>query len=317
MDVDLRHCRCALALAEHRSFRRAAVALGITQPSLSRTIQQLEGEVGATLFTRSREGIEPTDVGRVFLVRAQEVVARATDLTHEMELIGGAELGELRIGASVYALDIYIADAVARMAREHPAVTLVVVPDVSENLVMRLRRREFDLIIADAAVCEPKSEFDLETLTWHQVHFVVRSGHPLLTSEAPTLQEILSFPLLTTSRTAPDILSAMHEARGTPPASAARPFPAVRCDSMAASRSVVANSDCVCWLPMNVIAEDLRAGRLAVVPFDTSHFGRAYSIITIANRTPDSAARAFMGFLRESDAAAALVNNGPGSGPER
>ena len=64
MDLELRHHRHALALAEHRNFLRAARALEISQPALSRSIQELERRMGATLFSRARGGVAIAPVAR-------------------------------------------------------------------------------------------------------------------------------------------------------------------------------------------------------------------------------------------------------------
>ena len=81
--MDVRQLRYALALAEHQHFGRAAAAVGIAQPPLSKAIAQLEGEVGARLFDRTRQGVFPTAAGDALLARArridQELTAAALD----------------------------------------------------------------------------------------------------------------------------------------------------------------------------------------------------------------------------------------------
>jgi len=81
--MDVRQLRYALALAEHQHFGRAAAAVGIAQPPLSKAIAQLEGEVGFRLFDRTREGVFPTAAGEALLARArridQELTAAAVD----------------------------------------------------------------------------------------------------------------------------------------------------------------------------------------------------------------------------------------------
>lgn len=73
--MEARHLRYAVALAEHAHFGRAATALGIAQPPLSKQIAALEREVGARLFDRTRRGVFPTAAGTAFLVRARAALA--------------------------------------------------------------------------------------------------------------------------------------------------------------------------------------------------------------------------------------------------
>ena len=98
MSIDLRLLRHAQALAEHGSFSRAAEALDIAQPSLSRGIKELETRVGLPLFIRSRSGHEPTDFGRVFLQHAAEVLSQVGDLEREVALAKGLGTGEVAVG---------------------------------------------------------------------------------------------------------------------------------------------------------------------------------------------------------------------------
>ena len=74
MALDLHQLRQALALLEHGSFVRAAAALHISQPALSRSIQALERNFGNELFLRSASGVVPTDVGRLYLERARDLL---------------------------------------------------------------------------------------------------------------------------------------------------------------------------------------------------------------------------------------------------
>ena len=93
MAIELRLLQCALVLAEHKNFARAAKAVNVSQPTLSRNIQEIERRIETQLFERGTGGVVPTDAGEIFLEHAREVVARAADLNREMELLRGLEKG--------------------------------------------------------------------------------------------------------------------------------------------------------------------------------------------------------------------------------
>ena len=80
MALELQQLRQVIALAEHGSFVRAAAALHISQPALSRSIQNLEQRFGSELFLRSSGGVVPTDVGRLYLERARDLLRMADEL---------------------------------------------------------------------------------------------------------------------------------------------------------------------------------------------------------------------------------------------
>ena len=83
MAMELQQLRQVVALAEHRSFVRASAALHISQPALSRSIQNLERRFGSSLFLRSAAGVVPTDLGRLYIERARDLLRMADELESE------------------------------------------------------------------------------------------------------------------------------------------------------------------------------------------------------------------------------------------
>src|SRR6202000_2974057 len=126
MDIELRLLQCALRLAEHSNFARAAKALHMSQPSLSRNIQELERRLGVSLFLRTQHGVEPTAAGSILMQHAAGVVELASDLVHEMELLRGLEKSELSIGAGVYPGQMFLDRAVGLLVRAYPAARLAI-----------------------------------------------------------------------------------------------------------------------------------------------------------------------------------------------
>jgi DNA-binding transcriptional LysR family regulator len=121
MDVELRHLRVFVAVAQSRSFTRAAEQLLITQPALSRTIQQLEGSLQVTLLDRSSRHVALTDVGREFLRNAQRVLA-----DFDSTVASAQQKATIRLGFSWLLPDPWAQDAVNRYEqRSGNTVTLV------------------------------------------------------------------------------------------------------------------------------------------------------------------------------------------------
>ncbi len=96
--MELRHLRYFVAVAEELHFRRAAERLHISQPPLSLQISQLEEEVGARLFERTRQRVLLTAAGRTFLVHALQILRQADTAKQAASLAARGEAGELRIG---------------------------------------------------------------------------------------------------------------------------------------------------------------------------------------------------------------------------
>src|SRR4051812_18807131 len=96
--VSLRQLQYVAAVAEERSFRRAAERCHVSQPSLSAQLAALEEALGVRLFERDRRGVLPTRAGEELLERARRVLVEADDLVEAARRLGDPLAGLLRIG---------------------------------------------------------------------------------------------------------------------------------------------------------------------------------------------------------------------------
>src|SRR3954471_5190086 len=146
--MELRHLRYFVAIAEERSFTRAAERLWVTQPGLSTQIRRLESELGVQLFERHTRGVDLTAAGELFLERARtalEAADAARSTGHDLEDGLG---GSIRLGIVSGAAWGGTAALLGRFGREHPAVELTVVEAYAGTLLRDLRDGRLDAMIA-------------------------------------------------------------------------------------------------------------------------------------------------------------------------
>lgn len=122
--MEKRHLRYALALAEHRHFGRAAAALAIAQPPLSKQIAALERELGVRLFDRTAHGVLPTAAGEAFLARARRALCEMSTAATEAGRAARGETGQLRMGFIGSALLELLPSVLGRFRRDYPDVRL-------------------------------------------------------------------------------------------------------------------------------------------------------------------------------------------------
>jgi DNA-binding transcriptional LysR family regulator len=108
MMIETRLLQQVVILAEVRSYAKAAKILHLSQPALSRSIQQLESRIGQRLFDRLRRQIQLTEVGLLFVNRARDLLARGDDLEREVSLLNGSRGGQLTIGAGPYPAELIL-----------------------------------------------------------------------------------------------------------------------------------------------------------------------------------------------------------------
>ncbi|MEW9551148.1 LysR substrate-binding domain-containing protein [Nonomuraea sp. NPDC050783] len=123
--MDLGLLRAFLMVADHGHYGRAAQALNITQPTLTKQIQALEAQAGGRLFDRGRHGAVLTDLGGVLLPDAQALLRQADALSRRMTRIAGGEIGRLSVGFGLSSIDLAPRLVAAfRRRRPHAHITL-------------------------------------------------------------------------------------------------------------------------------------------------------------------------------------------------
>jgi DNA-binding transcriptional LysR family regulator len=123
--MEMRHLRYFIAVAEELHFTRAAERLHIGQPPLSHAIQQLEADVGARLFERTKRWVRLTEAGKLFLVDARRILALSEQAADTARRAERGEAGELRIGFTFSTpLTPLFATAINRYRADFPAVSL-------------------------------------------------------------------------------------------------------------------------------------------------------------------------------------------------
>lgn len=272
MAFELQQLRQALALAQHGSFVRAAGALHISQPALSRSIQNLERSFGSQLFARTPGGVVPTDLGRVYLDRARELLRIADELDRESIRDRRLASGKVTFGGGPIPSAAFLGRAIARFAQDHPAVSVQLISHDWEELLIALRARELDYFIGETSTLLAEVDLEIQVLpSRHPMYWIARAGHELGERESLTLKDLLSWPLAAPPRIPPRIFEPLLEAhRAAHPGRAAAPFPAVRCSSQSTLRQVLAHSDLITASMPSCFAAELQSGQLMILHSEAS-----------------------------------------------
>jgi DNA-binding transcriptional LysR family regulator len=305
MSIKLKQLGHILALEEHGSFSRAAVALRISQPALSRSIQGLETQIGAQLFLREGHGVVPTDLGRVLIERARQITRLADDL-HD-QLLGSPAVArrELAIGAGPFPAETLIGRAVAGFIGAHPQFRLRIETRNWDELLPRLRNHELDLFVAEISTLEHETDLEVEPLSRHPIYVVARAGHPLAGSAGVGLGEILKWPLAAMARIPPRLLEPALVAIPRPPANArdANGFPALACSDFSLVKQVVSASDVVLATSLPCVARELECKEMVVLGAEP-WMQLNYGIVALRSRPQlNMAATGFRAFLAEAERA--------------
>jgi LysR family hydrogen peroxide-inducible transcriptional activator len=187
--VSLRQLQYAVAVADLRSFRRAADRCHVSQPSLSSQVAQLEAALGIRLFERDRRRVSPTGAAQEVLDRARRLLVDAGDLVEAARRLSDPLAGPLRMGI-LPTISPYLLPAAARALRaRHPRLAVTFVEDRTAALVTQLLAGTLDC----AVVALPARLGDLEHEVIAEDDFVLATppGHPLGAPARPVRPEEL------------------------------------------------------------------------------------------------------------------------------
>lgn len=305
MDIDLRLIRHALVLAKHQNFARAAEQLHLSQPGLSRSIARLEETLGVTLFDRTRDGVLPTDCGRLFIEHGQDILRRGEVLQRELELIQGLEVGELSIVAGPFPHVISAGKALSRLLASRGQLKVRLAQQSPRGAVLQVLDGSVDLGIADLRDWLDDSRLALEALPQHVGFWIARADHPLAGRSNLALADILAYRLICTPL--PRQLAKFFE--GFPSAGYVDSengsfYPAVSLDAINFGPDIAATSDAIMLTPIGIAAQGIERGELAILDLHLPWQRTAYGFVTRRGRTPSPATLEYMAFVRSVEAEA-------------
>ncbi len=212
LDRQLSH---VVEVARTGSFTRAAERIGVTQSGITRSIAELERELGYALFYRTAKGALLTERGRDFSERAGQLLDDARSL-----MSGGLESGDpyartLRIGVCPSSLEWRLGDPIAALLARCPTVRVQIVASSLERLVQLLRSGAIDVAVGFEDAFTEWSDIKSERVSEVRGVLYVRKEHPLLGKRAITLADLAKFPCVLPSDAPFDqILRNLFEARG-------------------------------------------------------------------------------------------------------
>ncbi|MDF3143689.1 MULTISPECIES: LysR family transcriptional regulator [unclassified Streptomyces] len=187
-DLDLRLVRYFVAVAEHRHFGRAAEAVHITQPSLSRQIARLERQVGARLLDRTPQGARLSEAGEVFLPRAKALLRSAAQAVAQAR--AAAEPSRITVG---FTTGIIVTPAVRELRRLHPEADVRSVHLGWDEAHEALHAHRVDALVARLPF--PTDQLDVIVLYDEPRVLVVPLDHRLAGKESVTVDDIAGEPL--------------------------------------------------------------------------------------------------------------------------
>ncbi|MGS6599050.1 LysR substrate-binding domain-containing protein [Klebsiella pneumoniae] len=294
--IRLRHLHTFVAVAQQGTLGRAAETLNLSQPALSKTLNELEQLTGTRLFERGRLGAQLTLVGEQFLTHAVKVLDALNSAGQALNRKEGLNNDIVRIGALPTAALGILPTVIGQFHKQQKDITLQVATMNNIMLLAGLKSGEIDIGIGRMSDPELMSGLHYELLFLESLKLVVRPGHPLL-QETVTLSRVMEWPVVVSPKgTVPrQNAEALLQSQGCK-----MPAGCIETLSASLSRQLTVDFDYVWFVPSGAVKDDLRRGVLTALPIATQGAGEPIGILTRVDATLTPGTQTLLSAIRKS-----------------
>ena len=294
--IRLRHLHTFVAVAQQGTLGRAAETLNLSQPALSKTLNELEQLTGTRLFERGRLGAQLTLVGEQFLTHAVKVLDALNTAGQALTRKEGVNNDVVRIGALPTAALGVLPAVIGQFHQQQKDVTLQVATMNNTMLLAALKSGDIDLGIGRMSDPELMTGLNYELLFLESLKLVVRPDHPLL-HENITLSRVLEWPVVVSPKgTVPrQNAETLLQSQGCK-----MPAGCIETLSASLSRQLTVDFNYIWFVPSGAVKDDLRRGVLTALLIATQGQGEPIGILTRVDTPLSSGAQTLLSAVRKS-----------------
>ena len=275
--MDLKQLEYFVRVAELGSFTRAAAALNVAQPALSRQVRLLEVELRQNLLVRNGRGANPTDAGKLLLDHGRGILHQVERAKEELGRVRGALAGRVAIGLPTSVAKVLTVPLTREFRQRLPDASLSISEGLSASMLEGLLTGRLDLVVLYNAT--PSPDIELTPLVEEDLYLIQAPGTPVLPA-GHTLREVSALPLVIPSR--PNAIRMLVE---TELANiGCRPKIALEIDGVSAILDLVADGAGNAVLSRNADRTSGHAGTLVVSPVHSPRLRTRLSVAVSAQR---------------------------------
>ena len=291
--LKLRHLTLVTTIARAGSLSRTAEMLHVTQPVVSRSLQEMESILGVELFARGPRGVTATPAGEILVEHAYQVLGSLRAMGGRLHALETNGLDPVRVGTNLAGAHALLPRAIVRLKLDHPGLTVSVVEASGEELLSALRRDDVDLVLGRLQGDEIDG-VPLRNIRLYEepVRLVVRAGHPATEAGRLEIQDLMEYPwVLPGSGVLRTELADLFRARGLP-----APHNLIECSTILTVDAILRESDAIAPLPLFIGAT---TADLAVLDTPLETVPGAIGVTLLRGRQPQHGARALLRYLRQ------------------
>lgn len=287
--------RMIIALSKQRTILRAAEAMQLSQPAITKRLQDLEKDLGIALFHRMSRGVEPTPYGEILIKHAHIILNQIRHAEGEVSDLSDGEGGRLSIGVPVSAASELISESITQLLEKRRNVQVTMLSDYNIRLIPALKRGDIDLI-AGRLPAESQDDIDYEHLYNEDLIVVVRKEHPLANQKRIKNSELLNHKWMLPLRDSNLYMEieAYFRREGLP-----MPQTSIFALSQIGSLKIIRHNDLIGVYPQEAVQEEIDAGKLVQLHTDISPEPSRIGFITRQHGFISPAAEAFIEIFKK------------------
>ena len=299
--MDIKRWAHVVAVADRRSFIRAAEQVHLSQPALTRSIQAAEAELGMQLFDRGTQEVVPTPAGEFVIARARQLVFNSRCLERDVELYRSRGLGDTAFGVGPFPAASFLSPLLTAMRREFPGINVRVEISNWQLLLKRLLEEDIEFFVADTRDLPSDPNLHIRALRNEPGGFYVRAGHPLAGRGAVNLRQLWAHGVLSV-RLPIGVRAVLSRLLGL--GSSAELSLALECDDVQLLKNIALACDSVLAATHAAVAREVAEGRLQLLKVtDLPSVSTQMGIVTLRGRTPSPMAELIISRLSTPAAA--------------
>ena len=261
----LTQIRDFLSVVECGGIRAAARKLGVSQPTITKSIRSLEAELHVQLFGRNARGIVPTASGRAFFARARVAHSELRKAEEEAAQVGGSSAGSVVFGVGPAFAALIVPEAVARFRRQFPRAHLRIVEGLARNLLPSVRDESLDFAMGLKSIAALDPSLRFRPLYRSELFVAGRKGHPLRNARSLAELAAADWLAISTLDMPGGEMERLFASADQPPRR-----PVIQCESHNIMVALLAGSDMVGLMQRRMLKEPFAREFLQEIPIAES-----------------------------------------------
>ena len=291
----MRQVSLLLAIEEHGTLHAASAVLGMTQPSASKVLRELEEATGHTLFDRVGRGLIINDEGRCVLDYFRGMRGTIIALSKELQALRKGSIGKLNLGSIMAASPAHLTHALIKLKERYPFLSVEITVGTSDQLIELLQDGALDLVIG-RLTSQLVDNFEFSPISHEPLSVVVATTHPLVGTPKVKFSALLDYPWILQPEGSPmrDVIE--HEFKTH---QASLPKGLFETSSVLTTTNLLGQTNMIAVIPKSIAIQYQKHGLLSILPYIIDHKLDAFGRIFRLDRPLNKVAKVFMGFLHE------------------